>query len=129
MGAEGVTRVRVISVRCSRRREVVHGGAGSLLLMADKTTAAPAWAKARLWRAHARARTRDERDLAGEVIRKVHGCSLLGWKSCGREVSKLLAADAALRSRIRRVEWSLRSWELLVLAFLYFVQEWFGPGF
>jgi hypothetical protein len=47
----------------------------------------------------------------------------------GREVSKLLAADPALRSRIRRVEWSLRSWELLGLAALFFVlQEWFGFG-
>ena len=47
----------------------------------------------------------------------------------GREVSKLLEADPALRSRIRRVEWSLWSWELLVLASLYFVLlEWFGFG-
>ena len=47
----------------------------------------------------------------------------------GREVSKLLAADPTLRSRIRRIEWSLWSWELLVLASLYFVlQECFGFG-
>jgi hypothetical protein len=43
----------------------------------------------------------------------------------GREVSKMLAADPALRSRIRRIEWSLWSWELLVLASLFFVlHEW-----
>jgi hypothetical protein len=59
-------------------------------LMSDKTTAAPAWAKARLWRAHARARTRDERDLAGEVVRGVHGC-FLPWMDVvlsGRAVSR-----------------------------------------
>jgi hypothetical protein len=47
----------------------------------------------------------------------------------GREVSKLLTSDPALRSRIRSIEWSLWSWELLVLASLLFVlQELFGLG-
>jgi hypothetical protein len=47
----------------------------------------------------------------------------------GREVKRLLATDPALQSRIRRVEWSLRSWELLVLASLIFaLQVWFGFG-
>ena len=32
VGAEGVTRARVISVQFSRRREVVHGGAASVLV-------------------------------------------------------------------------------------------------
>jgi hypothetical protein len=78
---------------------------------------------------------RDERRdlgdwLAADILRREVGF----WHPIrryrrGREVSKLLAADPALRSRIRRVEWSLRSWELLVLASLLFVlQEWFGFG-
>jgi hypothetical protein len=38
---------------------------------------------------HARARTRDERDLAGEVVRKVHGCFLTldGSRAGGRSAS------------------------------------------
>jgi hypothetical protein len=127
---KGVTRVRVISVRCSRRREVVHAGAESVLVdIGQDHRCARLGEGTRRGEPHGRARTRDKRDLAGEVVRRVHGCfpTLDGSRAGGRSASCWRLRG--LRSRIRRVEWSLRSWELLVPAFLYFVlQEWFGPG-
>ena len=100
-------------------------------LISDKTTAAPAWAKAR-----AVARPMAELAPVTSATWPVKSC--VGFTAVSlpwMEVVQAGAQQAAgggrgLRSRIRRVEWSLRRWELLVLAFLYFVlEERFGPGF
>lgn len=47
----------------------------------------------------------------------------------GREVRRLLKDDPVLKKRITRVEWSLKSWELLCLAYvLIALHELFGFG-
>jgi hypothetical protein len=60
-------------------REVVRGGAESFLVdIGEDDSCARLGEGMHRGEAHARAPTRDERDLAGEVIRRVHGC-LLRW--------------------------------------------------
>jgi hypothetical protein len=108
---KGVTRVRVISVRCSRRREVVHAGAESILVdIGQDHRCARLGEGTRRGEPHGRARTRDKRDLAGEVVRRVHGCfpTLDGSRAGGRSASCWRRTRPA--QPYPSVEWSLRSW-------------------
>ena len=79
------------------RREVVRGRAESFLVdVGEDDSCARLGEGMHCREAHARAPTRDKRDLAGEVVRRVHGC-FLRWMDV-----VLLGVRQSERGLIRR---------------------------